>query len=126
MEIKDIEQIKRIGIIFFSDFIPNNREIAISNSQDLKWILQQMYVIIQLSKRNGVVFAIASTMNEVGPLLHQKMDFKFSSFASLKENVDVKIDAALKVMKCNGNATLASETKNESRRYLEYEIDFQN
>lgn len=59
-------------------------------------------------------------------IIASKNWFKFSSFASLKENVDVKIDAALKAMKCNGNATLASETKNKSRRYLEYEIDFQN
>lgn len=67
---------------------------------------------------------IAMRMNENGPLLHQKIEFKFSNFSGLKENEAVKIDAVLKAMKCNGNATLVSETKDESRRYLEYEIDF--
>lgn len=27
-------------------------------------------------------------------------------------------------LKCTGNLTVLSETKNEARRYLEYEIDF--
>lgn len=67
---------------------------------------------------------IEMRMNEDSPLLHQKIEFKFSNFAGLKESEAVKIDAVLKAMKCNGNATLTNETKNESRRYLEYEIDF--
>ena len=67
---------------------------------------------------------IEMRMNENGSLLHQKMEFKFSNFVGLKESEAAKIDAVLKTMKCNGNVTLVSETKNESRRYLEYEIDF--
>ena len=63
-------------------------------------------------------------MNESGPLLHQKLMIKLSNSSGLKESDAVKIDAVLKGMKCTGNATVVSETQNESRRYLEYEIDF--
>ena len=36
----------------------------------------------------------------------------------------IKIDAVLKGLKYSGNATVTSEAKNESRRYLEYDIEF--
>ena len=63
-------------------------------------------------------------MNEHSPILHQKLMIKLSNSSGLKESEAVKIDAVIKGMKCGGNATLVSETQNESRRYLEYEIDF--
>lgn len=63
-------------------------------------------------------------MNEHAPLLHQKFMLKLSNSSGLKESEAIKIDAVLKGMKCTGNATVLSETQNESRRYLEYEIDF--
>ena len=36
----------------------------------------------------------------------------------------VKIDAVLKGLKYVGKTTVASEMKNEARRYLEYDIEF--
>ena len=36
----------------------------------------------------------------------------------------MKIDAALKGFKVSGNSTVTNEAKNESRRVLEYEIEF--
>ena len=63
-------------------------------------------------------------MNESGPLLHQKLMIKLSNSSGLKEGEAAKIDVVLKGMKCTGNATVVNETQNESRRYLEYEIDF--
>lgn len=70
---------------------------------------------------NGLV---EMRMNEHAPLLHQKFMLKLSNSSGLKESEAAKIDAVLKGMKCTGNATVVSETQNESRRYLEYEIDF--
>lgn len=70
---------------------------------------------------NGLV---EMRMNEHAPLLHQKFMLKLSNSSGLKESEAIKIDAVLKGMKCTGNATVLSETRNESRRYLEYEIDF--
>lgn len=70
---------------------------------------------------NGLV---EMRMNENGPLLHQKLMIKLSNSSGLKEREAAKIDAVLKGMKCTGNATVVSEVQNESRRYLEYEIDF--
>ena len=67
---------------------------------------------------------IEMRMNEHSPILHQKLMIKLSNSSGLKESEAVKIDAVIKGMKCGGNATLVSETQNESRRYLEYEIDF--
>ena len=63
-------------------------------------------------------------MDEKAPLLHQKLMLKLSNSSGIKESDAVKIDAALKGMKCSGNVTVESEAKNESRRYLEYEIEF--
>lgn len=67
---------------------------------------------------------IAMRMDETAPLLHQKFMLKLSNSSGLKESEAVKIDAVLKGMKCAGNTTVVSEVQNESRRYLEYEIDF--
>ena len=67
---------------------------------------------------------ISMRMNETAPLLHQKFMLKLSNSSGIKESEAIKIDAVLKGMKCAGNATVVSEVQNESRRYLEYEIDF--
>lgn len=67
---------------------------------------------------------IAMRMDEKSPLLHEKFILKMSNSSGLKESDAAKIDAVLKGLKLSGNATVASEVKNEARRYLEYEIDF--
>lgn len=67
---------------------------------------------------------VSMRMDEAAPLLHQKFMLKLSNSSGIKESDAIKIDAVLKGLKCSGNATVASEAKNESRRYLEYEIDF--
>ncbi len=67
---------------------------------------------------------ISMRMNETAPLLHQKFMLKLSNSSGIKESEAIKIDAVLKGMKRAGNATVVSEVQNESRRYLEYEIDF--
>ena len=52
------------------------------------------------------------------------LTIKLSNSSGLKESEAVKIDAILKGLKCSGNSTVVNEARNESRRYLEYEIDF--
>lgn len=49
---------------------------------------------------------------------------KLSNCSGLKENDAIKIDTILKGMRFAGNITVQSESKNEARRHLEYEIDF--
>lgn len=63
-------------------------------------------------------------MNTQGPMKRQFLTLKLSNSSGLKESEAVKIDAVLKGLKCSGNSTLISEAQNESKRYLEYEIDF--
>lgn len=67
---------------------------------------------------------ISMRMDETSPLLHEKFMIKLSNSSGLKETDAVKIDAILKGFKLSGNATVTSEVKNESRRYLEYDIEF--
>lgn len=67
---------------------------------------------------------ISLRMDEKAPLLHQNLMLKLSNSSGMKESDAIKIDATLKGMKCSGNASVASEVQNESRRYLEYEIEF--
>lgn len=63
-------------------------------------------------------------LNEDSALTHQKLMIKLSNSSGLKENDAIKIDAILREMRFAENTTVQSESKNEARRYLEYEIDF--
>ncbi|MBE6035003.1 MAG: hypothetical protein E7222_09955 [Clostridiales bacterium] len=67
---------------------------------------------------------IEMRLDESAALKHQKFAIKLSNTSGVKENDAIVVDAYLKKLKCSGNATMSSEVKNESRRYLEYEIDF--
>lgn len=67
---------------------------------------------------------VAMRMDEMSPLMRERFMLNLSQSSGMKENDAVKIDAVLKGMKCSGNTTVASEAKNEARRYLEYEIEF--
>lgn len=67
---------------------------------------------------------VAMRMDATSPLSHQKFMLKMSNSSGIKESDAVKIDAVLKGMKLSGNTSVVSEARNESRRYLEYEIDF--
>ena len=67
---------------------------------------------------------ITMRLNEDSALTHQKLMIKLSNSSGLKENDAIKIDAILRGMRFAGNTTVQSESKNEARRYLEYEIDF--
>ena len=58
------------------------------------------------------------------PLVHQKFMLKLSNTSGLKESEALRIDATLKSMKVGSNMTILKEAQNESKRYLEYEIDF--
>lgn len=84
----------------------------------------QKPVVKYLKHDLSIKSLISMRLNEYTPLLHQKLMLKLSHSSGLKESEAVKIDAVLKGMKYTGNATVANEVKNESRRYLEYEIDF--
>lgn len=77
-----------------------------------------------LQREPSIQSLIALRMDETSPLNHQKYTLKLSNSSGIKEKDAVKIDAALKGMKISGNTTVASEAKNESRRFFEYEIDF--
>ncbi|MGN1054249.1 MAG: hypothetical protein ACI4P1_03125 [Erysipelotrichaceae bacterium] len=55
---------------------------------------------------------------------NHKFLIKMNNSTGIKESDVVKIDSVLKGLKVAGNATVANEVKNESRRYLEYETDF--
>ena len=47
-----------------------------------------------------------------------------SNTSGIKENDAIRIDAVLKGMKYGSSFSVAIEARNESNRYLEYEIDF--
>ena len=63
-------------------------------------------------------------MDKSSPLSHQKFMLRMSNSSGIKESDAVKIDAVLKGLKIGANANIANEAKNESNRYLEYEIEF--
>lgn len=79
---------------------------------------------VYLLKEPSIQSLIAMRLDENAPLLHQKYMLKLSNTSGIKEHDAAKIDAVLNGLKCSGNTTVSSEVKNESRRYLEYEIEF--
>lgn len=77
-----------------------------------------------LQRDPSIKTLVAMRMDESAPLSHQKFMIKLSNSSGIKESDAVKIDAVLKGLKLTGNASISNEAKNESRRYLEYEINF--
>ncbi len=77
-----------------------------------------------MQKDPSIKTLVAMRMDESSPLSHQKFMLKMSNSSGIKESDAIKIDTVLKGLKLNGNISVASEAKNESKRYLEYEIDF--
>lgn len=84
----------------------------------------QMPKLVYLLKDDNVQNLIHLRMTGGEGFHHHKISIKMSNSSGIKESDAVKIDAVLKGLKVMGNTTVASEAKNESRRYLEYEIDF--
>ena len=80
--------------------------------------------LVYLLKDDNVQNLIHLRMTGGEGFHHHMISIKLSNSSGIKESDAAKIDAVLKGMKVCGNATVANEVRNESRRYLEYEIDF--
>ena len=79
--------------------------------------------LVYLSKDPAIQSLISLRMSP-NPIMHQKLVIHLSNSSGMKESEAAKIDAALGAMKCSGHASILNEAQSESRRYLEYEIDF--
>ena len=77
-----------------------------------------------LQREQSILSLIQLRMDKASPIMHQRFMLKLSNSSGIKEKEAIKIDAALKEMKFTCNTTMASEARNEARRYFEYEIDF--
>lgn len=81
-------------------------------------------VLKYMQRDSSIQTLITMRMDEKAPLMNQKYMLKMSNSSGMKEADAIKIDAVIKGFKLSGNTTVASEAKNESRRYLEYVIEF--
>lgn len=77
-----------------------------------------------LQRDKNIQTLIAMRLDEKSPLLQEHFELEMCNSSGMKLDDAVKIDAVLKGLKYIGNATVASEVKNEARRYLEYDIEF--
>ena len=77
-----------------------------------------------LQRDKNIQTLIAMRLDEKSPLLQEHFELEMYNSSGMKLDDAVKIDAVLKGLKYIGNATVASEAKNEARRYLEYDIEF--
>ncbi|MBC5582409.1 hypothetical protein H8S23_12925 [Anaerofilum sp. BX8] len=77
-----------------------------------------------LQRDKNIQTLIAMRMDEKSPLLKEHFELEMCNSSGMKLDDAVKIDAVLKGLKYSGNADVASEVKNEARRYLEYDIEF--
>lgn len=76
-----------------------------------------------LRKESSIQTLIAMRMSN-NPMLHQKYTLQLSNSSGIRVSDAMKIDAALKSMKCSANAKVTSEAQSEAHRFFEYEIDF--
>lgn len=77
-----------------------------------------------LQHDQNVLGLIRLRVDEQAPLLRQTLLLEMSSTSGMSEKDAASIDIVLSGMKCGGNTSISSEIQNESRRYLEYEIEF--
>lgn len=77
-----------------------------------------------LAKDDSVQNLVYLRMNGGEDFHSHRISIKMSNSSGIRESDAAKIDTVLKGMKVAGNATVFNEAKNESRRYLEYEIEF--
>lgn len=80
--------------------------------------------LVYLLKDDNVQNLIHLRMNGGTGFHSHKFTIKMSNTSGIKIDDAVKIDAFLKLSRAAGNASFAREAKNESHRYLEYEIEF--
>ena len=80
--------------------------------------------LVYLQREPSIQSLIALRMDKESPITHQKYTLKLSNSSGIKESDAIKIDAALKSMKCSGHATVTMEAQKEAKRFFEYEIDF--
>lgn len=79
--------------------------------------------VLQYWKKETVIQTLIS-MRMSGQTVSQRLTLNLGSSSGIKESDAAKIDAALKAKKVPENLSMATEARNESHRYLEYEIDF--
>lgn len=77
-----------------------------------------------LQREPSIQSLIALRMDPTSPILHQKYTLQLSNSSGIKENDAIKIDAALRAIKCHAHATVTIEAQREAKRFFEYEIDF--
>ena len=80
--------------------------------------------LVYLVKDESVQNLIHLRMTGGEEFHNHKISIKLSNSSGIKEKDAMQIDAALKGFKVSGNSTVTNEAKNESRRVLEYEIEF--
>lgn len=77
-----------------------------------------------LQKDPSIQTLVSMRMDETAPLIREKYMLELSRTSGIKEKDAIQIDMILKELKCSGNATVVSEVELESRRVLEYDIEF--
>lgn len=80
--------------------------------------------LVYLQREPSIQTLIALRMDKASPITHQKYTLKLSNSSGIKERDAVKIDAAIKSLKCSGHADVTTEAQKEERRFFEYVIDF--
>lgn len=80
--------------------------------------------LVYLQREPAIQSLIALRMDKESPITHQKYSLKLSDSSGIKESDAIKIDAALKSMKCFGHTAVTTEAQKEAKRFFEYEIDF--
>lgn len=71
-----------------------------------------------------IEYLISMRMDKHNHLDHLNSYINYINSSGIKEDVAVKIDAAIAKMKIKGNASVASEVQEEARMVFEYIIDF--
>lgn len=77
-----------------------------------------------LQSEEHIKTLIAMRMDPSSPLFHKTYEIRLSQCTDMKKKDAVKIDGVLKGLKCAGDTSVAVAANNETRKFLEYEIEF--
>ena len=87
-------------------------------------IFQKVHKLVLWANNESIKNLVKQRMSSDNRLQSKTFRLDYNTSSGIKEKEATKIDGALKVLKFQAGGSILNEAKKESRRRLEYTIDF--
>ena len=87
-------------------------------------IFQKVHKLVLWANNESIKNLVKQRMSSDNRLQSKTFRLDYNTSSGIKEKEAAKIDGALKVLKFQAGGSILNEAKKESRRRLEYTIDF--